>query len=81
MWHRLDRILGWRRPGPKGSALRCEACDGPIGTDPGLMLESVSSGEPRRVCSPECYPSLWKKMVAGRQKLSGMGRARDRDRT
>jgi hypothetical protein len=70
MWHRLDRILGRRGFGTRAGEARCEACGGPLGPDPALVLESELAGRRRRVCSPECYPALWKKMVVGRQKLS-----------
>jgi len=70
MWQRLDRILeGWNERG-RERPLRCEACGGPLGPDPALVIEAPASGQRRRVCSPECLPAVWKKMVARRQKLS-----------
>jgi len=75
MWHRLDRILGSRRPARE--ALLCDACGGPLGPDPALLLDSGPGRERRRLCSPECLPSVWKKVEAGRQKVSG---AAQRDR-
>jgi hypothetical protein len=73
MWHRLDRVLGGRRAWARKSAQRCEACGGPLGPDPYLVIGTEVAGEPRRVCSPECCPALWKKMVSDRQKLSADG--------
>ena len=77
MWHRLDRIhldriLGSRRPARE--ELLCEAYGGPIGSDPALLLGPGPGRERRRLCSPECLPSVWKKMETGRQKVSEMRR-------
>ena len=72
MWHRLDRILRSRGRDLSGSA-RCEACGGPLFPDPALVIEAPPEGLRRRVCSPECLPSVWKKMGAERQKLSTPG--------
>jgi hypothetical protein len=68
MWHRLDRILGSRRPARE--ELLCEACGGPLGPDPALLLDPGPGRERRRLCSPECLPSVWKKVGTGRQKVS-----------
>ena len=68
MWHRLDRILGGRNAGRKPA--RCEACGEPIGPDPALVFERDDAGEGRRLCSPECLPSVWKKVESRRQKVS-----------
>jgi len=68
MWHRLDRILGSRKP--TREALVCEACGGPLGPDPALLLDPGRGRERRRLCSPECLPSVWKKVETGRQKVS-----------
>jgi hypothetical protein len=75
MWHRLDRILGSRRPAQE--ALLCEACGGPLGPDPALVLEACPGRGRRRLCSPECLPSVWKKVETSRQKVSAI-RGRDR---
>jgi hypothetical protein len=75
MWHRLDRILGSRRPARE--APLCEACGGPLGPDPALLLEPGPGRERRRLCSPECLPSVWKKVETSRQKVSETQR-RDR---
>ncbi len=77
MWHRLDRIrldriLGSRRPARE--ALLCEACGGPLGPDPALLLDAGPGRERRRLCSPECLPSVWKKLGTSRQKVSEMRR-------
>jgi hypothetical protein len=75
MWHRLDRILGSRRPARE--ELLCEACGGPLGPDPALLLDPGPGRERRPLCSPECLPSVWKKVGTGRQKVS---EAQQRDR-
>jgi hypothetical protein len=75
MWHRLDRILGGRREACKPP--RCEACGEPLGPDPAIVFQSAGGRGCRQLCSPECLPSVWKKVEIGRQKVSdGLGRDR-----